>query len=229
TLPTGHGIHRFNWDLRRDPIRHIDGFFVLGDYAGGLVAPGYYTLRLRVGDEVYTERAQLLADPRLQVPQGSYAEQQMILDTIAQTVADIHSSVEMMQELRDQMQALRRRLGSKTVHAPLLAQADSIVAKIDRWTGELVQPAQQTSQDVINFPNRLNAELMNLHSRCDGIDPRVTQGTRERLQDLLAAWAQLRSIRDEIIQTEMAAFNALYAELKLPALFLPDQEVLDAW
>lgn len=228
-LPVGYGIRRFNWDLRRDPIQHIDGIFVFGNYNGGLVAPGYYMLRLWVGEEVYTEQAQVLADPRIQVKTEDYTEQQEMLDVIEQTVKDIHESVVMMQDLRDQMNLLRKRLDDKEQYNQLVEQADTIIARTTRWERFLVQPDQKTYQDVINYPNRLNAELMNLHHRCDGADPRVTNGARNRLKDLLATWEQMTNQRDDIILTEMARFNDMYADLKLPALFLPDQKVLNAW
>jgi len=229
TLPKGYGIRRFNWDLRRRPIRHIDGVFVLGNYAGGLVAPGDYRLRLRVGDEKSEELAQVLADPRMNAGQQDYAGQQKLLGEIETTVADIHGSVEMMQGLRAQMTTLHDRLSQFGGQAELVNKASAIMTEIDAWERELVQPDQKTSQDVINFPNRLNAELMDLHSRCDGLDPRVTQGAQERLRDLLVTWGTFAEERDNIIYNELEEFNKLYSEKQLPVLLLPNPANGTAW
>lgn len=228
-LPQGYGIRRFCWDLRRKPIRHIDGIFVLGDYQGALVPPGDYTLRLRVGKKKFEEQAQLLADPRLEVERDAYAEQEQLLHNIENTIADIHGSVEMMQDLRAQMQVLSERLSKLGDQPKLVDKAQLITAQINEWEKELVQPDQETYQDVINFPNRLNAELLNLHGRCDSVDPRVTEGAQLRYADLQESWRILAEKRDLIIYNEMADFNKLYSEQKLPALFLPDNTDGTAW
>ena len=228
-LPKGYGIRRFNWDLRKDPIRHLDGMFVFGSYEGALVPPGDYTLRLTVGRKRSEERAQLLADPRLQASSEAYAAQHELLKGIEGTIADIHGSVAMMQDLRAQMQVLADRLAKLEDQPKLVDKARDISAQIDSWEKQLVQPDQETFQDVINFPNRLNAELLSLHSRCDGADPRVTAGARQRLADLQTAWQSLVEERDLIIYNEMADFNKLYSEQQLPALFLPDSTDGTAW
>lgn len=228
-LAKGYGIHRFQWDLRRKPIRHLEDVFVLGSYQGALVPPGDYTLRLIVGDNKYEEVAQVLADPRMKLSGDAYQAQQKILVNIEQTIADIHGSVEMMKDLRAQMDILAERLSKLGTQKDLVAKAQTISAQIDTWERQLIQPDQKTFQDVINFPNRLNAELLSLHSRCDGIDPRVTKGAEERLSDLETEWQSLAEERDLIIFNEMAEFNKLYSEQQLPALFLPDSTSGTAW
>jgi hypothetical protein len=224
-LVKGYGIHRFQWDLRRKPIRHIDGLFVLGDYQGALVAPGTYTLRLIAGDKRYEEQAEVKGDPRLNpkdVNPEQYQAQQEFLNNIERTIADIHGSVEMMQGLKAQMQLLATQLKRLNTQPDLVAKAEAITTQIEAWEQQLIQPDQKTFQDVINFPNRLNAELLNLHNRCDGINPRVTEGAEARFKDLFAEWSTLAAERDTIINSEMAEFNQLYSDQKLPALFLPE-------
>ena len=228
-LARGYGIHRFQWDLRRKPIRHLEDVFVLGNYQGALVPPGDYTLRLIVGDNKYEEVAQVLADPRMKLSGDAYIAQQELLINIEETIADIHGSVEMMQDLRAQMEILAGRLSKLEAQSSLVAKAKGITDQINIWERQLIQPDQKTFQDVINFPNRLNAELLDLHNRCDGVDPRVTQGAEDRLADLVAEWEGLAEERDLIIFNEMAEFNKLYSEQQLPALFLPDSASGTAW
>ncbi|MEL7222373.1 MAG: glycosyl hydrolase, partial [Bacteroidota bacterium] len=229
-LPKGYGIRRFYWDLRRNPIKHAEGVFVLGDYKGALVPPGDYVLRLSVNGKTYSERAQVLADPRMSIPRKDYEAQEQFLSTIETMVADIHNSVEVMQNLRNEMEFLHERLGKLDEEQPeLVDKAAEIMTLIDVWEEQLIQPQQETFQDVINYPNRLNAELMNLHSRCDGLDPRVTQGAQQRLNDLTAVWANLSDQRDDVLLQEMENFNKLYTEKQLPILFLPDKATKAAW
>lgn len=230
-LPSGYGIFRFHWDLRRDAIDHVPGLFMLGDYQGGMVAPGTYTLRLIAGDERVEQTCLVLPDPRFddEVTARDYAEQTEVLLTIEKTVADIHGSVEMMRNLRKQLTGLSSRLSQLDDQQALLDRGSGIVDRIDEWERQLVQPQQQTYQDVINFPNRLNAELMNLHGRVDTHDPRVTSGVKERLQDLLYAWEQLVIERDTILYSEVQAFNEMYENQSLPAVIIPRPPVAESW
>lgn len=228
-LPSGFGIRRFNWDLRRQPVRAVDGVFVLGSYQGALVPPGRYTLRLKVGTQVVEETAEVLPDPRIKAGAEAYSEQAAFLTTLENTVSDIHTSVEMMTDLRNQMRVLIDRLNKRNDQPDLVKKATEIVEHIAAWEAQLVQPQQKTFQDVINFPNRLNAELLDLHNRCDGADPVITNGALLRSKDLLEAWQVLANQRDTIIYTEMDAFNKLYAEKQLPVLLLPATTTRTAW
>ncbi len=228
-LPVGYGLLRFNWDLHRDPINHVKDIFVLGDYSGGMVAPGNYTIRLIVDGKSYDQNALILPDPRVAANVNDYVEQEEVMLTIENTVAEIHGSVEMMIELKEQMTNINSRLTSMGSQPDLVEKGELIIGQIDEWTEKLVQPDQETFQDVINFQNRLNAELLNLHDRIGAHDPRITTGARERLSDLLEAWEELANARDDIIYVEMEDFNRLYSEKQLPALFLPTPEAVDSW
>ena len=61
---------------------------------------------------------------------------------------------------------------------------------------------------------------MHLKGYVDVADPRVTNGAKERLEDLTDQWSGFASERDQIIEVEMKAFNDLYSELKLPAIIM---------
>ncbi|MEZ4984757.1 MAG: glycosyl hydrolase [Saprospiraceae bacterium] len=231
TLPKGYGIHRFSWDLRRDAVRHLDSVFMLGDYQGAMVPPGDYTIRLRVGNQVAEETVQVLPDPRIKIENeaAAYAEQDEFLHTIENTVSDIHHSVEVMRDLQKQMDFVSNKIKQLNDQQDLLEKATSIKKQAADWEAQLVQAKQQTFQDVINFPNQLNAELMDLHKRCSTPNPLLTAGAKLRLQDLLATWQVLAEKRDFIIFTEMAAFNQLYSDKNLPAIFLPGPKERAAW
>ena len=101
-----------------------------------------------------------------------------------------------------------------------MEKGEALKERITQWEESLIQPRQKTFQDVINFNNQLNAELMYLRGFIDVAEPTLTQGAKERLSDLLQEWNALAKERDAIVVEGMAEFNALYRELDLPALIL---------
>ena len=101
-----------------------------------------------------------------------------------------------------------------------MAKGETLLQRIDSWEAHLIQPKQKTFQDVINYNNQLNAELTYLKEFSDTADPVITQGARERLNDLKKDWSVYAKERDAIITTEMSAYNELYRSLDIPALII---------
>jgi photosystem II stability/assembly factor-like uncharacterized protein len=220
-LPTAAGLNRFSWDLRRATLPAVEGVFVLGDYRGSLVGPGTYTAELTTPQGSERVTADLLPDPSIDATVEEYAHQQKLLTGIEAAVRDIHVSVNRMRAVKQQVKGLQAGLEEMSGTTDLLNKGESILTHIDEWEENLVQPRQKTFQDVINYPNRLNAELMNLKSRVDGPVPVVTEGAKERLRELTRDWQTYRTVLDAIIQNDVAQYNALYRELDLPALIVP--------
>ncbi len=220
-IPAKEGVNRFNWDLRREQLPAVDDVFILGDYRGGIVPPGTYTLRLSAPTDTLTVPAELLPDPTLDATPEDYAAQQSILRAVEVMVKDIHGSVNRMRKVKGQLESLNGLLQEFENTEELMAAGKSIIDQITAWEENLIQPDQKTFQDVINFPNQLNAELMNLKSRVDGAVPGATAGAKLRLADLRSVWSLHQAALQRIISEEVAGFNATYKEMGLPALILP--------
>lgn len=223
-LPSKRGVNRFSWDLRRESLPAIPNVFVLGDYQGSLVAPGNYTLRLKGPDGSLETTATLIADPRLKVTTADFEAQQKVLVQIEATVQSIHQSVNEMRQVKSQIGQLNLVLQKVEDAGDLVDTGKLVLDRINTWEANLIQTQQKTFQDVINFPNQLNAELMNLKTRMDTHDPRPTAGAQQRLQDLLDQWQAYKNEMHQIINVDVAAFNRLYAERNIPALVVPGQE-----
>ena len=98
---------------------------------------------------------------------------------------------------------------------------NKIEIKINEWEGKLIQRDQKTFQDVINFPNKLNAEIVNLMGRIDGHDPKITKGSLTRMDDLMAEWNNLRSLKEEIIEVDIKEFNDAFVKSGLSPIVFP--------
>jgi photosystem II stability/assembly factor-like uncharacterized protein len=222
-LPARHGFNRFVWDFRRDALPAVENVFVFGDYRGSGVAPGTYTARLTV-DGQQTERTfRVLAQPGIDAPPEAYREQQEALGKIDAAIRDMHNAVGQLRKVTSQIKSYESLLEGNEKAKPLLEKGEALKGRITQWEESLIQPHQKTFQDVINFNNRLNAELMYLRSFIDVAEPALTKGAGERLADLVREWSALSKERDSIVGEGMAEFNAMYRELELPALILKEE------
>ncbi len=221
-LPSSEGHQRFTWDFRRDNLPAVDNVFVFGDYRGSRVGPGTYSLRLSLEGETVEHSVQIMADPNLGNKTEEYTEQQKMLEDLAGMMEDIHNSVNQMRSVRKQLSGYKALLKDNEDAEELLTLGDSLAGRIDSWEKNLIQPDQKTFQDVINFNNHLNAEIMYLRGFIDNADPELTQGARERFKDLKDDWKVYSEERDAIVKNEMTGYNAKYKELNLPAIILEE-------
>ncbi len=219
-LPTKKGYNRFTWDFRRDPIPAVDKVFVYGNYNGSRVSPGTYQLRLFRGEETSETEVTILKNPHVKATEAEYSEQQKMLTDIEGLISNIHQAVNEMRSVKAQVKAYKELLKENARAKDLLATGDSLITRIETWEENLIQPKQKTFQDVINFHNQLNAELMNLKDYVDAAEPKLTEGARERYQDLLAEWVRFETEWQLIVNTEMRIFNMTYKSLDLPALIM---------
>jgi len=221
-LPSKKGYNRFTWDFRKEAIPAIDKVFVFGNYAGAAVAPGTYTLRLSSKNETIETTATILANPKIKASQADYEEQQSVLNQIENALENIHTAVNQMRSAKGQLKSYEKLLKDNDAAKELLAKGDSLLKRITTWEEHLIQPQQKTFQDVINFQNQLNADFMHLKGFVDVAEPKVTEGAKERLRDLLAAWSIYEKEKNAIVATEMAEFNQMYKSMEVPAIILKE-------
>ncbi|MEP1032008.1 glycosyl hydrolase [Ekhidna sp.] len=221
-LPAKQGVNRFTWDFKRKTLPAVDGVFAFGDYSGSRVGPGKYIIRLMTDKDTLNTAVNILEVPGQEYTASVWNEQQNMLISIEGMIKDMHESVNSMRSAKAQLNDYQKRLKGNEDAKVLLDTAKALVAKIKKWENQLIQPKQKTFQDVINFQNKLNSQLMSLKSFIDVADPRVTSGAKDRFNDLKDEWESYAERRNQLIDVELKAFNDLYKRLDLPAVILED-------
>ena len=223
-LPSKKGVNRFTWDFRRDALPSIHKVFIFGGLAGSSVAPGTYTLRMTLGDIISKTEVTILPNPKVvSSPEGFIAQQKMLV-SIENTVKEMHESVNQMRSAKTQLSHYAKLLKDSKDADSLLEKGKELSKRINSWEENLIQAKQKTFQDVINFNNKLNAQLIQLKSYVDQANPKVTNGAKERFNDLMNDWQVYKNERDTIINTEMKAYNNLFKTLAIPALILEEKQ-----
>ncbi len=222
-LPAKIGANRFAWDLRKENLPAIDNVFLFGDYRGSTVAPDLYLIRLTANGEISEQKVEVKAEPNINIKASDYQEQQAMMDEIETTLRDIHQSVKQIRVVKTQLDAKIGLLKKMDVPTDLLEKGEAALKVFKTWEEKLIQPKQQTFQDVINFRNKLNAELLRVRAVLDNPDPRVTQGAKDVLSGNLKEWQTWKKEYNRILKEEIGTFNKAYHTAKLPALIVPDR------
>ena len=221
-LPAKKGYNRFTWNLGTEALPAIDKVFVLGGLNGYTAGPGIYTLRMTLEDAVSETKATVLPNPSIDATTQDYKEQQTMLATIAATLKEMHTSVNSLRSAKSQIAAYATLLKDNNSADELIEDGKALSKRITTWEDNLIQSKQKTFQDVINFNNKLNAQLINLSGYLQSADPKVTQGAKERLRDLLKDWEVYKNERDAIMTTGMQAYNSKFKSLEIPALIVKE-------
>jgi photosystem II stability/assembly factor-like uncharacterized protein len=218
TIPAEAGVNRFAWDFRTETLTGVPGVFVYGDHSGHRVAPGRYKARITFRGQSSETEFEIIPDPRVQATEAEWAAQQEFLRQAGEQFDELHKSVNRMRQVKKQIETYNESLKDNPEAKDLVNAGRELVKKIEKWESNLIEPRSKNFQDVINFPNKLNAELLHLRNVADTDNPRLTQGAQDRARDVLADWARYRQQMMQLIDQEIGNYNKMFRDRNLPAL-----------
>jgi hypothetical protein len=210
------GLNRAAWDFRTEGLPRVEGLVPFGSLQGRRMPPGTYRVRLTHGEESLTRTLEVLPDPRRDATMAQYAEQDRFVAEAQAMARDLYASVMALRSVRDQVDAIVESAEETEYADTVRAVGEALGERITGWEEEVVQPRQRTFQDVINYLNRLDAQILALVGSVEGTEPPVTAGARERLGDLGELWSARAGERDVILDEELARFEAFLEELGIP-------------
>jgi len=222
-LPSAAGVNRFAWDFRVASMTDVPGVFVYGDYRGHRVPPGRYRARMSYRGDIVEREFDVVQDPRLKVTPADWTEQQRLITVVEEGISGMHRSVNSMRKVKKQLESHQELLKSDPNAKDLNESGKKLIRSITEWEGNIIEPRSKNGQDVINWPNKLNSEFMNVRNSLDSHDPRVTGGVRSRMADLQAEWNRLRQQLDRL-NAEVENYNRQYREKNYPAVITDKQD-----
>ena len=222
TVPANRGLNRFVWDMRYADAAKIATKG--GDQpgrAGPFAAPGSYAVRLEVGGQTFTERFQVLKDPRLTVSQADLEAQFALRLQVRDKLSEVNEAINRIRGIREQSVAWTKRTSDAAPGETVATAAKDLTTKLDAVERELIQTEAKSEQDTLNFPVKLNSKLAGLGGAVESGDTAPTRQQRDLFADLAARIeVQLAALR-QIEADAVAAFNALVRDAALPAISPP--------
>ena len=220
------GLNKVVWDMRREGLPAVKGVFIFGGTGGSSVAPGKYKARFRLmtKDKTTTEQTldfEILADPRLKAGSGYFAQQQRLMLEVESHVRDINQKLGQVRSAKQQIKQMTTLLKDRKAAKSLVDSAKSTMKKISKWERGLIQPDQKTFQDVINFPNKLVSELMFVRNNLDTHDPRIPNGIKGRIKELVSMWQKHKQGFDQLLKNDIAQINKMYNNLNMNRIVIP--------
>jgi hypothetical protein len=221
-LPAKAGVNRFAWDLHYEKPTIIPGA-VNSDWTpdGPWVLPGNYTLKLTVAGKSYTAPAEAKLDPRVKTSIADLEKQLNLATKINDAVSRDHATVNQIHGLREQLTALKKRLKEQKKGENVVQATDELDKKMTAVEEELYQPKMKSTEDNLNYPDKLDQQFISLGSGVENADSAPNAAAYERFKELSAQLDGLMAKWQEIESKDLPALNELIRKEKIPVIMLP--------
>ena len=215
-LPRAAGLSRMTWDLRTEGITRFPGMIFWGaSTAGPFVPPGRYTLRLTADGETVTAPAIVRRNPRItDVSDADLHAQYAFSKRVRDKAEEANQAVIAIRRVKAQ---LADRL-KKSEDPALKAKGATLTTSSSAVEENVYQVRNQSGQDPLNFPIKVNNRLANLLSMAQRGDGAPNNNLEEILGILSA---ELKGYTDRLAvvwSTDLAAVNRELARLSLAPL-----------
>lgn len=220
-LPAEAGLNRFVWDLRYPDATRFPGLIMwAGNTSGPRAAPGTYQVKLTVDGKTMTQSFEVKKDPRLETTQADFAKQLDLLLKIRDKFSETSEAILQIRDARKQIDDITNRLRDRPSGKAIADAATSLKAKLTAVEEELYQTKNQSSQDPLNYPIRLNNKLAALTGVVGGSDSAPTDQTYAVYEELVGKInAQLKKL-EETMRTDLPAFNKIVRDQDIPAVIV---------
>ncbi|MDQ3919476.1 MAG: glycosyl hydrolase, partial [Acidobacteriota bacterium] len=220
-VSTDPGLNRFVWDMRYPDASTFPGMILwAGDVRGPKAVPGTYTVKLTAGGQTYAQTFEVKKDPRLSTTPEQFQKQLALSLKIRDKLTETHNAVAQIRDVKRQLNDLLTRLDGQPNAAPVVEAGRGLSAKLSAVEEELYQTKNQSSQDPLNFPIKLNNKLAALGSIVASADAEPTEQSYQLYDELAAKIdAQLKRL-NQVMTTDLKSFNNLVRSSDIPAVII---------
>ena len=218
-VPADVGLNRFVWDTRYpDAVRFPGMILWAGETRGPKMPPGTYQVKLTVEGKTYTQPFEIKADPRLSTTPTDYTKQLELNLKIRDKLTETHNAIIQIRDVRKQVEDLLKRVGGQPNFKVINDAGTALNKNLTAIEEALYQTKNQSSQDPLNFPIRLNNKLAALGGVVASAEAAPTAQSYAVYDEVVAQIdAQLQKLA-QLMRTDVPAFNQLVKDQNIPAV-----------
>jgi len=186
------GLNQFEWNLRYPAATTFKGMIIWSarPQQGPLAPPGQYQVKLTTGGKTITQPFEIRLDPRLKGVTGEdVLEQFKLAMELRDKTSQANNAVIRIRSVKEKMKAA----GAKN---PV------IMAQLSALEENLYQVKNQSSQDPLNYPIKLNNRLASLWRSVETGDAKPTAGAYKVSQELTAELDKYMAELDRLMKVK---------------------------
>lgn len=220
-LPADAGLNRFIFDMRHRPAATFPGLIMwAGSTVGPICVPGTYQVRLTVDGRAQTQSFEWRKDPRIETMQADFQKQFDLLIKIRDKLTETHEAILRIRDARRQIDDIAARVKDQPEGKAIGDAAKTLRGKMTAVEEELYQTKNQSNQDPLNYPIRLNNKLAALTGIVASADAAPTDVSYTVYEELTGKINAQLSKLEEIWKTDLPAFNKLVRDQNVPPVIV---------
>ncbi|HKP28176.1 MAG TPA: glycosyl hydrolase, partial [Gemmatimonadales bacterium] len=190
---------------------------------GPLAPPGTYAVRVTAGEKSETVPLTLLKDPRTTATAADLDEQFALALQIRDKTTEANDAVRTIRNVKSQLGARQKAAGTRGVDLDKLAR--SFIAELSSVEGEIYQVKNESSQDPLNFPIRLNNKIAALAGVVGSAEAKATRQSVEVFRILSDSLAMQTGKLKRALDSGLPPINREIEKLGLKAIVPSTEEV----
>jgi len=216
-LPKEAGLQRLQWDLRTEGIASFPGMILWGaGTSGPAVPPGRYTARLTVDGRRLTAPIVVKRNPWItDVTDADLVAQYRFGRQVRDKATEANRAVIAIRNTKRQLDDRYKRAAND---AALKSAGETLRANASGVEENVYQVRNQSGQDPLNFPIKVNNRLANLLYMAERGDGRPTTNMPEIFGILGTELKGYTTTLEQVWKNDLAAVNKELARLNLPAI-----------
>jgi photosystem II stability/assembly factor-like uncharacterized protein len=221
-IPANAGLNRTAWNLTEEGADLVEDARIWGFTGPVPAVPGSYQVRLTLGEVTQTQDFVVSIDPRVadQITVADLQARHDLMVRVRNMLQESHDAIRDIRSVRTQMKEQATLARDAGFGDDFLDMADETGGNLTAVEEELMQTKNESGQDPLNFPPMLDNHIAALYGYILSTNDRPNQGAVERADDLQTELnVQLHELQ-QILETEVADFNARLRENGVPGVII---------
>ena len=182
---TAKGLNRWEWNLRYKGATMFEGIIIWSGRPqnGPKAPPGTYEARVTVNGITKSAKFNVKMDPRLEgVTEQDLREQFQLASQIRDRTSAANEAVIQIRHIRDQIDDRLEKTNDRRIRK----MSSDLMGNLTKIEEALYQTKNESGQDPLNFPIRLNNRLASLRRSVENGDAKPTDGAYKVFGELSA-------------------------------------------
>jgi len=204
---TAQGINTFTWDLRYPGATDFEGMIIWSarPQRGPKAPLGDYKVRMKTNGYEKTYPFSVVMDPNLKgITKADLDEQFTLANNIMQKTSAANEAVIKIREMKAVITDNKEKIGAEVMEKTMTP----FMNKISAVEEELYQVKNQSGQDPLNFPIKLNNRLASLRRSVESGDAKPTDGAYKVFKELSVELEGHLDNLNGIVEKELPMVNA---------------------
>ena len=224
-VPNKGGMNTFAWNMRYPDAVRFDGLIMwAGSTTGPVAPPGTYQVRMTVAGEKQSRTFRLTKDPRSDATDADLQAQFKLLIAIRDKTTEANNAVRLVRNMRSQVGDRVTRINGASA-AEFKKLSGEMMDDMSAGEQEVYQVKNQSSQDPLNYPIKLNNQIAALAGTVGSGEYRPTKQALEAYATLSKAIDEQVSAINTGMNSRLSRLNAILKAAGLPELKPSTEEI----